>query len=148
MSDRDNSGLIYSIRLSIRHPRIDPDLVTAKLGLTPHVSQAVGKYRKTRTGAPLPGTHKETAWAFAYDVEGKRSFLKEVAELVSRLKAKAAFLHELTDTGGSIAIYVHLPGNVNIGDVIRWQDLEQMVALRINFGVEVFPDFGPIAKYE
>jgi hypothetical protein len=43
MDDADNAELIYTIRLLVKHPTIDPALITVRLGLTPHLSWAVGK---------------------------------------------------------------------------------------------------------
>jgi hypothetical protein len=143
MDDADNAELIYGIRLLIKHPRIDPALITAGLGLTPDMSHTVGKGRKTPVGTPLPGVYKETAWGYAYEVEGERLFSGDVAEFISRLEEKAAFLRELVDTGGRANLDIQLPGHVNVGDVIRWQDLARIAALRINLGVEVFPNFKP-----
>jgi hypothetical protein len=139
MDPAENADLIYRVRLLIRHPHIDPDSITAKLGLSPSVSHMVGHERKTPTGTPLPGVHKRTTWSYSVRVEGKRFFSEDVADLVSRLEESAAFLRELTDTGGSAELSVSLPGDVNIGDVIRWPDLQKIASLRIDFGVEVFP---------
>jgi hypothetical protein len=146
MSDGENADLVYGIRLLIRHPQIDPALITAGLGLIPDMSHTPGKDRKTPIGTPLPGVYGETDWGYRFKVEGKRLFSKDVVELVSRLEEKAAFVHELIDTGGWIELSVQLPGYVNIGDDVRWQDLRRIAALRINFGVEVFPNFRPMHR--
>jgi hypothetical protein len=103
----------------------------------------------TRSSIPRAATRgrrpalSHTTWSYRYKVEGKRFFLKDLAEFVTRLQGKAEFLRELTDTGGRVVVDVSLPGHVNMGDVIGWQDLEKMAALRLNFGIEVFPNFRP-----
>lgn len=37
---------------------------------------------------------------------------------------------------------VHLPGDVNIGSVLRSVDLKRLANLEISLGIEVFPEFG------
>jgi hypothetical protein len=34
-----------------------------------------------------------------------------------------------------------LPGDINIGDRFPWRDMGRLSALRIELGIEVFPDF-------
>jgi len=144
--DPQNAKRIYSIRLLIKHQTIDPALITARLGLVPRATHTVGHPRRTPIGTPLPGVYKESAWGYSFDVKGTKYFAKDVMALVSRLESHAAFLHELTDTGGSITIIVNLPGHVNIGSTINWPDLHRIAALHIDFGVEVFPNFGPLGS--
>jgi hypothetical protein len=48
--DAESRDLRYQVRLLIRHPAIDPDRITSKLGLTPHLSAMVGSVRKNPRG--------------------------------------------------------------------------------------------------
>jgi len=51
------------------------------------------------------------------------------------------FLHEIVNGGGTIDLIVHLPGDINIGDCFPWRDMARLSALRVDLGIEVFPDF-------
>jgi len=141
--DPQNAKRIYSIRLLIRHPTIDPALITARLGLTPNMAQTVGHERRTPIGTRLPGVYQHSAWSHVFEVEGRRHFTKDIVPFLSRLEESGTFLRELTDTGGSVSLCLHLPGHVNIGDVIRWQDLQRMAALHMSLSIEVFPNYRP-----
>ena len=141
--DPHNAKRIYMIRLLIKHPTIDPALITARLGLVPRVTHTVGHPRRSPIGTPLPGVYEESAWGYSFEVEGRRHFTKDIVPFLSRLEESGTFLRELTDSGGSIALIIHLPGRVNIGDDIRWQDLQRMAALHMDLGIEVFPDYRP-----
>ena len=100
-----------------------------------------GAERRTLAGTLLPGISKTSAWGHSFDVKGERLFSDGVSKMLSVLLSKAEFVHELVNSGGSIGLYVYLPGSVNIGDVLSWKDLEQLASLRVDFGVEVFPNF-------
>lgn len=73
--------------------------------------------------------------------EGKRFFGEEIEKLVATMEASSDFVSNLSETGGVVDIIVHLPGDVNIGDVIPWQILARIAALKANLGIEVFPQF-------
>lgn len=141
--DPQNAERIYTIRLLIRHPTIDPALITARLGLTPNMTQTVGHERRTPSGTCLPGIYKHSVWSHVFRAERRRHFTKDIVPFLSRLEESGTFLRELTDSGGSVTFSIHLPGHVNIGDVIRWQDLHRLAALHIDLGIEVFPDYRP-----
>jgi hypothetical protein len=141
MSDHDEpetEALSFSIRLLIKHPSCDPSEITRELGLTPHLAHRVGEARQIPKGTPLPGTYRETVWSHAVRVTGERRFLTSADALVSGLEERASFLQHLKETGGTVCLIFDLFGEHNVGDVLRWQSLARLAALRVDLGVEVF----------
>jgi hypothetical protein len=136
-----NESLRYKIRLLIRHPTIDPDRITNTLRLTPHLSSMVGSVRKTLRGTILPGLHKDSVWSHSFRAERNRFFFSDAVSLIGRLESHKALLVEIDKSGGSISLIVDLPGDTNIGDVFPWREMARLSALRINLGIEVFPEF-------
>ena len=136
-----NESLRFKIRLLIRHPTIDPDLITSTLQLRPHLSAMVGSVRKTPKGAVLSGLHKDSIWSHSFRVEKNRWFFSDAAKLINKLEPHKAFLVGLDKSGGSISLIVDLPGDTNIGDVFPWREMARLSALRISLGIEVFPEF-------
>lgn len=134
-------SLRYSVRLMIKHPNIDPAKITEALGLNPNVSGIVGSRRMTPAGKPLPSVYRESVWSHWYDTKQNRRFFSDVTKLIDRLEPHKAFLIEIGKSGGSIGLIVELPGDVNIGDSIPWREMARLCALRIDLGIEVFPDF-------
>jgi hypothetical protein len=137
----EKNSLRFNIRLSIRHPTIDPDVITRTLQLTPTRFTMVGSERKTPRGDVLPGRHRASIWSHSFRIERSRPFFRDVVEVINRLEQHKTFLAELDHSGGSITIIVHLPGDTNIGDNLPWQEMARLGALRITLGVEVFPEF-------
>jgi hypothetical protein len=141
MTDEENSGLRYRIRLLIHHPHIDPDRITETLGLTPHFSAIAGSVRKAPNGAILPGPHRTSVWSHSFRVEGHRRFFSEVLKMIDRLEPHKTLLHEIADSGGFMCLIVDLPGDVNLGSNFRWREMARLSDLHIDLGVEVFPDY-------
>lgn len=131
----------FELRLLIRHPDINPHIITEKLGLVPQHANLVGTARTAPSGAPIPGVHKTSWWSHSIPVEKRRLFFVELSKLVGVLEPHADFLAQIVAAGGHVVVSVHLPGDANIGDVMRWRELARLVALKIDLGVEVFPDF-------
>lgn len=57
-----------------------------------------------------------------------------------RLEAAEEFVQGLLRSGGRVNLIIHLPGHINIGDMISPADLPRMGRLGIGPGMEVFPD--------
>jgi hypothetical protein len=134
-------SLRYSVRLMIKHPNIDPTRITEALGLKPNTSGIVGSWRKTPTGKSLPVTYKESGWSHWFRVERNRFFFQDVVKVIDKLEPQRDFLHEIVNGGGTIDLIIHLPGDANIGDHLQWRDMGRLSSLRIDLGIEVFPEF-------
>lgn len=133
--------LCFDLRLLVKHPTIKPADITQELGLIPSTELEVGKPKRTPAGTPLPGTYTETKWGTISRCTEQRRFFDAVASLCEQLQSRRDFLLHIVETGGSIEIIVHLPGSMNIGDTINWSHLKALADLRIDLGIEVFPDF-------
>jgi hypothetical protein len=140
---KESKRLRYKVRLLIRHPSIDPVLITEELGLIPRMSALAGNARITPRGEPLPGLHKVSMWGYSFLVEGKRLFSEDLQKMIDVLQPHATFLAKITEDGGNIELIFHLPGDINIGDDISWRDLKRLSDLQIDLGIEVFPNFPP-----
>jgi len=71
-----NETLRYNVRLLIRHPSIDPNIITRTLQLTPHLSAMAGSFRTTPKGEVLRFRHRESIWSHLFQVDRNRFFSK------------------------------------------------------------------------
>jgi hypothetical protein len=140
MDNEEDEGAHFYIRLLIRHPSIDPGLITANLGLTSDLSWLAGTPRMTPTGTLLPGLHEYSTWQYGYTAYGNRLFSNEIEKMIARLAPHARFLAELVEGMGSITLIVDVPGHANIAGEISWRQMARLSELRTDFGIEVFPD--------
>ena len=134
--DENEPDYRYDIRLLISHPSIDPARITSALGKTPSHSAIAGA--PTRPGRPY--FHRLSFWSYSYEVEGKRKFFSSFAETMDWLEPHRDFLADIVKDGGDITLIVNLPGDTNIGSTLSWRDMARLAALKIDLGVEVFPD--------
>ena len=56
---------IFEFRLLIKHPNIDPELISQTIGLSPVSSWKRGDTRKTLAGTLLKGEYSESVWSFS-----------------------------------------------------------------------------------
>src|SRR6266571_8669806 len=101
MIDEDDEWLRYDVWLLIKHPNLDPALITKTLRLKPHLTHLVGSPRKTPVGTPLPGVHRVSAWSYSYRIERNRFFFNEVEKLLRKLEPHARFLRKIVEEKGS-----------------------------------------------
>ncbi len=131
----------YNINLLIKHPSIDPEIITEQLGLVPFRAWRFGEPRLTPKGTLLAGVWRDSSWSWQLKCQGKRAFFESVGKLVRELEPHSKFLSDLVLDGGNICLIVNLPGRKNIGDVLSWQLMAKMAHLKIDMGIEVFPDW-------
>jgi hypothetical protein len=135
----DEAALRFKLRLLIKHPTIDPDTITKQLDRVPNLTQRAGSKRKTPTGTELAGTYPVSAWQWSERFETD-DFGTAISHLIEQLQPRAALFHEIVETGGRTQLILDLPGARNIGSYVGSQTLKQMAELKLDFGLEVFPD--------
>ena len=64
------STFTYAISLRVRHPTLDPALLTQTLHLEPLHCWRAGEPRRSATGAALGGDHRESYWSAPLPGEG------------------------------------------------------------------------------
>lgn len=140
MAVNQDRKLRFVVRLLIKHPTLDPDLISSRLDMIPRLKQCVGAARISERGEKLRGTYQDSRWGWSSRIEDKREFFEEVVTLLDRLEPHKKFLEEIVESGGSIEIIIHLPGDVNIGWTLPWFELKRLAQLKIDLGIEVFPE--------
>ncbi|WP_298255827.1 DUF4279 domain-containing protein [Bradyrhizobium sp.] len=136
-----NETLRYNVRFIIRHPAIDPDVITRTLQIEPTRAAMVGSFMKTPKGETLQGRHRDSVWSCTLRLARNRFFFREVVDLIEKLEPHKAFLVDLIESGGEASVNIDLPGDTNIGDILPWREVARLGALRIELGIEVFPEF-------
>lgn len=137
----------FSIVLLIRHPHIDPKKISEELRLEPYGHAKSGEPRMTLQGAPLPGVHERSWWNHIFYYEGDAGFFEEMEQLVNRLALHKDFFHRIANEGGSSELFFEFPGDVNQGNTAKPTLLTQIAELKLNLGLEIFPD-SPLDRAE
>ena len=131
----------YQARILIKHPSIDPKLISDVLDLKPDICWKYGEERKTPKGTILPGTHKMSVWSHSFRVLGRKNFSQSIKDIIDLFENNKLFIENISISGGSVELIIDIPGDINVGDTIKYSDLFRICNLRVNLGFEVFPDF-------
>lgn len=124
----------------IRHPTLDPDEITRRLGLAAHVYWKSGDHRLTPKGTPLGGHRTETYWCHRVTSEvSPRELGVVVSDYLARLSVHRSEIEEMMAGSGSLEFDVSLYGGENAGEVLSSDLLGHMHALGVGLGIEIFP---------
>jgi hypothetical protein len=114
----DFGGYSFGISLRVRHPSLDPDIITGTLGIAPEHFWGCGAPRRSASGAKLGGKHRETYWSatlpepMGQPLPGQSGWHVEPAALLSRhviqLKRHRAFFEQIRSEGGDASLMVEL----------------------------------------
>lgn len=135
---------LYShiLSLRIRHPTLDPEVVSHTLGLNPRSAWRAGDPRRTPNGTLLDGIRTEGYWSadpFSYGWRESTDALIEDAleELVSFLEPHKDFLRGIT-SGGSVRVWISSHSNRNFALELPPGVLARLASLGATFVHDVY----------
>ena len=106
------SAFSYSVSLRVRHPTLDLSVLTDKLRLEPAHSWTAGEPRRSQTGAPLGGNHRDSYWSapLPAQMDGPNSMPLELffSQQVLQLGRHRDFLSKLQSGGGEVSLLVEI----------------------------------------
>jgi hypothetical protein len=106
------SAFSYSVSLRVRHPTLDLSVLTDKLRLEPAHSWTAGEPRRSQTGAPLGGNHRDSYWSapLPAQMDGPNSMPLELffSQHVLQLGRHRDFLSKLQSGGGEVSLLVEI----------------------------------------
>lgn len=102
----------YSMSLRVRHPNVDPALLTQALHLEPLHSWRAGEPRRSVGGATLGGEHRESYWSAPLPGQavGTAAFALEsfLGQQLVQLNRHRELLSRLQDEGGQISLLIEM----------------------------------------
>jgi hypothetical protein len=106
------SAFSYSVSLRVRHPTLDLNVLTDKLRLEPAHSWTAGEPRRSQTGAPLGGNHRDSYWSapLPAQMDGPNSMPLELffSQMVLQLGRQREFLNKLQSDGGEVSLLIEI----------------------------------------
>lgn len=139
--ENDNSHLGFGVRILVRHPDLDPSEITKQFGLKPSKFAKSGEKVIPPQAGQMSGTYGFSWWSKSYEIFGERLFFQEAKSILEMLEPSKEFISELRSTRGTAQLIFNLPGERNIGDTLPWEIMAKCVDLKLDIGVEVFPDW-------
>jgi len=134
----------YDLLLRFFHPSLDPRVISDLLKLKPRRSWKAGDQAEGVNGELLKFKHKDSYWSYSISRDD-RIFSEEINKTLEMLSPHKKFLSRFTKQGGRINLYLQLPGDTNVGSRLNSDIIAKMANLRVEFDIEVFPNF-PVRK--
>jgi hypothetical protein len=131
----------FTMSLAIRHPDIDPALITRELGLEPGHVWRRGEQRTDDAGMVLRGNHRDSYWLCEIAARPKFSgeqvrVESELSRVLKTLQKSIAFLQNLHHGGGATELLVTVFAR---GD-FRMELLPEETALLGRIGLSIIID--------
>jgi hypothetical protein len=105
-------GFRYHVSVRISHPDLEPELITARLGLAPTRLERKGEKKKTGYGtekSPVREVMLERSeWFHMFEPVGDGSLDACLMNAIAKLKAQEEFLQWIHSNGGRVRICVIL----------------------------------------
>ena len=131
----------FKLSLRLRHPDIDPETITHRVGLTPNRSWKAGETRQTARGGELKGTYDSTYWSATLltppeSSDGEDALAIALEHWISKLEEQATFLRTVQAGGGAVELFVGCFRPQ--GTTIHSDLLGRIVGLCISLAIEVY----------
>jgi hypothetical protein len=111
------SAFSYAVSLRVRHPTKDLGVLTDKLRLEPAFSWTAGEPRRSQSGSPLGGNHRDSYWSAMLPAQmtGPASMPLELffSQQLVQLARHREFFAKLQSDGGQVSLLVELAPTAN-----------------------------------
>ena len=134
----------FVVALRIWHPDIDPDVISATLGLMPRHQSRAGEPRTTSKGRLLGGVHAESHWSTdPFDHGEYLSHEDQVEDIffdvLEVLEPRKEFLCALRDQGARLHLQVSTHSNRNYALVFAPELLRRCSELGLSLVHDAYP---------
>ena len=153
----DLGGCSFSISLRVRHPSMDPDIITGTLGIAPEHFWGCGEPRRSASGAKLGGTHRETYWSATLpdtlaqqglvtpaQSAGQSAWHVEPATFLARqviqLKRHRTFFDQLRAEGGDASLMIEMAPEAETAFRLDAVVMRQLAELGLAVEFEIITD--------
>ena len=124
--------------MTIKHPDLDPAVITSALRVEPQHSWKKGEPRVTPSGSPLPGLRRESYWCYTFSNVENREIAELIESAVRSLPQRSTLWSELQNSGGSAMLILQVVGTKYQGAVISSELIAKLAQLGIALGIEVY----------
>jgi len=112
-----SSAFSYAVSLRVRHPAMDLSVLTEKLRLEPAHSWKAGEPRRSQSGSPMGGNHRDSYWSALLPAQmlGPGSMPLELffGQQLVQLSRHREFFSTLQSDGGQVSLLVEVVPTAN-----------------------------------
>lgn len=127
----------YALSFNIEHPDAELSGVSDVLGLKAQVLWKKGEPRVTPKGRALSGTYQKSSWSSELGRQQK-DLPAGLQSALTILRPHKDYLAKLVADGAKLRFFVGWFSDFNARDVLDWQLLQDIAALKISLDLDVY----------
>jgi hypothetical protein len=134
----------FTISLRIRHPSIEPLMITKRLGIEPQHTWKAGDGRRSPAGEALEGNYRESYWMARLMPEpelssGRSSVESVLLHTLAQLRRCHVFVKQLGTDGGIAELHVSLFARENFRLDLSAETLAALGRLGLAVALDIHP---------
>lgn len=136
---KNNRRYEFKVSLRLRHPKMNPDVISSELSLSSQFMYMARQRRKTPKGNLLSGFNKDSYWTCEMEYARGEGLADGLRASLSKLEKKSSFLKKFRATGGHAEFFIGWFVNSNCGEVLDSDLLRRLADLKIDLSFDVYP---------
>lgn len=140
----DGIALRFMVTLHIDHPELNPETVTATLGLTPSHQHRKGEPRRTSKGQARPGIYDSDHWSHRFDLTGVRDLFAYLDELLVSWEPHRDFFNRIADSGGTSVLFCGIIADGNWDEQMPHAMAARLASMKIDLRLDAWMQREPI----
>jgi hypothetical protein len=134
----------FTLSLRIRHPRIDPSMITDELGIKPQHTWKAGDRRLDATGEAIEGSYRESYWMARLLEQPQLSSERHSVEgmlmqTLAQLQRSQSFLERINAEQGVAELHVSLYAREEFSLPLSADSLALLGRLRLAVTFDIHP---------
>jgi hypothetical protein len=129
----------YNVSLHVRHPDMNPDLISRELALQPtHRPTRRGEAKTTPNGTPREGHWEFSHWSHSFDIVQDGELVEFLRHLAGTLEPHREFLQRIVADGGAVECFVGIFTDSNCDQVLPFDLLGKLADLRVDLRLDLY----------
>jgi Domain of unknown function (DUF4279) len=134
----------FALSLRIRHPRIDPSVITAELGIEPQHTWRAGDRRLDAAGGAIEGSYRESYWMARLMQQPQLSseplsVERLLMQTLGQLHRSQSFLEKINAEQGVAELHVSLYAREEFTLQLPVDTLALLGRLRLAISLDIHP---------
>jgi hypothetical protein len=138
------SAFSYAVSLRVRHPTLDLSMLADELRLEPAHTWKAGEPRRSQSGSPLGGNHRDSYWSapLPAQIMGPTSMPLELflSQQLLQLGRHRKCLNQLQGGGGEVSLLVELAPMANASLTLSGATSRKLADLNIELEFQFVGD--------
>jgi len=129
----------FEVSLHVVHPDVDPESITAALGVAPKIQYRAGDRRRRLDGKLLDGVYSRSHWVHSMDLSGVTDLVSFLEELLRRLEIHGELFKRISASGGRTELFCGIYAESGWDEVIPHRLFAGLGELKVDLRLDGYP---------